>query len=301
MTIPITRQIQEQLPTLSPAERRVGDWLLSHVAEAIDGSIAEVAKAAEVSEPTVIRFCRRFGLSGFRDLRVQLITAQQRPDSYVHRDVASTDSGKVAVTKVIDSSIRALVEVRELIETMPFEAAAAALAAARQIIFVGTGASGIVAQDARHKFFRLGVACSVAIDPQTILQQAAVLDARDVVIAISHTGEWPELIAAMAIAHSRGARVIALTDPDSRLARAADFAFACHPQEDTSIFTPMTSRLAQLLLLDALQVALALEMGDDAQSHLRHSKETLANYRSNWTVDGGEIPGGKASHGRERP
>jgi len=275
----ITRRIQQQLETLSPAERRVGNWLLSHIAESVDASIGEVAKAADVSEPTVIRFCRRFGLSGFRDLRVQLITARQRPDSYVHHDVASTDSGMDAATKVVDSSLRALVEVRDLIVSMPFEPAAAALAGARQVIFVGMGASGIVAQDARHKFFRLGVACIVAIDPQTILQQAAVLDARDVVIAISHTGEWPELIEAMALAGSRGARLIALTDPDSRLARAADFAFACHPQEDTNIFTPMTSRLAQLMLLDALQVALALEIGEEAQTHLRHSKETLANYR----------------------
>lgn len=296
MNIPITRRIQEQLETLSPAERRVGDWLLSNVAEAIDASIAEVSKAAAVSEPTVIRFCRSFGLSGFRDLRVQLITARQRPASYVHHDVAFTDSGTVAATKVVDSSLRALVEVRELVVAMPFDAAAAALAGARQIVFVGMGASGIVAQDARHKFFRLGVACSVAIDPQTILQQAAVLDARDVVIAISHTGEWPELIEAMGIAGSRGARIITLTDPASRLARAADYVFACHPHEDTSIFTPMTSRLAQLMLLDALQVALALEMGDDAQSHLRHSKETLAKYRSKWVEHNED-----ASHGGESP
>ena len=86
--------------------------------------------------------------------------------------------------------------------------------------------------------------------------------------------------AAMSLAAERHARIIALTDPRSPLAAAADLVFACHPVEDTNVFTPMSSRLAQLALLDALQVALALGLGEPAKQNLRASKSALSEMRA---------------------
>ncbi|MFT6752733.1 MAG: RpiR family carbohydrate utilization transcriptional regulator, partial [Candidatus Azotimanducaceae bacterium] len=61
----------------------------------------------------------------------------------------------------------------------------------------------------------------------------------------------------------------------SPLAGQASWVFDCHPAEDTNVFTPMSSRLTQLTLLDALQVALALKLGTSAEENLRLTKRSL--------------------------
>jgi RpiR family carbohydrate utilization transcriptional regulator len=279
MTTGILRQIDLDLPRFTRSEARIAEWIRENPRETVDASIGEVAASAGVSEPTVIRFCRRLGLSGFRDLKTRLAGALQSPENFLHRDVADEDGPSEAAAKVLDGSIRTLVDLRDRTATLPFDAAVQYMTTARELIFVGLGASGHVARDASHKFFRLGIPCSTAVDAQTILQRAAVASPRDVFVVISHTGTWPEMATAMAMAADRHARILALTDPRSPLANTADLIFACHPVEDTNVFTPMSSRLAQLALLDALQVALALGLGELAKQNLRASKEALAEMR----------------------
>ena len=152
MTAYILDRIEGQLDTLSRSEADVGRWVLEHPRRVIDQSIGELAVAAGVSEPTIIRFSRSVGVSGFRELKTRLIANLQRPESYLHHDVDAQDSAIDAAGKVLERSIWALVELREQIPKQPIEAAVEAMAAARQLVFSGLGASGIVAEDACHKF-----------------------------------------------------------------------------------------------------------------------------------------------------
>jgi len=272
-------RIEQQLERLSRTERQVGEWVLRHPRQAADATLREVAAASGVSEPSVVRFCRRVGLAGFRELTLRLTEALSRPVSYVHSDVHADDAAPDAVTKVLDASIQALLNLRADLSAMPIAAAVDALAHARQIVFAGLGASGSVARDARHKFFRLGIPCSALTDAPGILQFAAVAGAGDVLVLTSHTGEWEELSQAAELAHEGGATVIALTDPRSRLAGRANVLLPLQVVEDTSVYTPMSSRLAQLALLDAVHVALALELGTAAELHLKRSKQALSSLR----------------------
>jgi RpiR family carbohydrate utilization transcriptional regulator len=268
-------RIEQRAAGLSRAEKRVAGWVLAHPRQAADATLAQVAQACGTSEPTVIRFCRSVGLSGFRELTIRLTEALSRPVSYVHSDVSADDATPDAVTKVLDAAIASLMDMRARLSSVPMDAAAAALREARQITFIGLGASGHVATDARHKFFRLGTPCNAHTDTPSILQAAAIAGPGDVLIIISHLGGWSELDRAAATARDNGAIVIALTDPDSGLARNASLVFGSEPDEDTSVYTPMSSRLAQLALLDALYVAFALSLGDIAAEKLRRSKDAL--------------------------
>ena len=268
-------RIELKLAECSHAERRVAQWVLNHPKQAANATLAQVAKLSGTSEPTVIRFCRRVGLDGFRELAIRLTEALSQPISYVHRAVDEDDATSDAVIKVMDTSIQTLINLRSQISLMPIDAAANVMSNARQIAFAGLGASGHVARDACHKFFRLGIPCSTLSDTPEILQFASIAQAGDVLVLISHTGRWPELTRAARLAIEGGAEVIALTDPASSLAEAASVVFPCHALEDTSVYTPMSSRLAQLALLDALHVALALRLGDTAVTKLRSSKNAL--------------------------
>ena len=195
-------RIEQQAATLSRAERRVADWVVAHPRQAADATLAEVALECGASEPTVIRFCRSVGLSGFRELTIRLTEALSRPASYVHRDVAADDATADAVTKVVDAAISSLMDMRAQLSSIPIDEAAAML------------------RDARcHKFFRLGTPCSAHTDTPSILQAAAIAGPGDVLVIVSHLGGWPELDRAAASARDNGAAVIALTNPASRLAR----------------------------------------------------------------------------------
>jgi RpiR family carbohydrate utilization transcriptional regulator len=268
-------EIQRALPRLSPSEKQVAEWIVAHPKEAAGATLAHVAAACGTSEPTVIRFCRRVGLRGFRELGIRLTESLSRPGSYVHRDVHPEDKTSDAVIKVMDASIQSLIDMKSRLSEMPIETAVTALSRARQIAFAGLGASGHVASDACHKFFRLGIPCSTLMDTPMILQFAAIAEPEDVLVLLSHTGRWPEFAQAARIATRRGATVIAITNPASDLASVASILFPAQVIEDTSVFTPMSSRLAQLALLDAIHVALALKRGSGATDRLRRSKDAL--------------------------
>jgi len=275
-------EVGERQSSLSPAEARVATWILNNPGEAVDASVQTVAAHAAVSEPTVVRFCRSMGLKGYRDLKTQLIASLQKTESYLHHDVAMGDAPTTAAVKVLESAINSLVDLRQQIFSMPFEAASDKLITARQVVFAGLGASGHVAADSSHKFFRLGIPCVLALDSPTMLQQAAVSRPGDVFIAISHSGAWPALIESMKIAGQRGVEIIALTDPSAPLAETASLIFPCHADEDTNVYTPMSSRLAQLTVLDALQVSVALKMGAAAEDNLRSAKAALTTRSDTW-------------------
>jgi len=267
--------INNAMPHLSPSERRVARWVLNHPKEAASATLARLARECETSEPTVVRFCRSVGLSGFRELALRLTEALSNPVSYVHRDVSPDDAASDAVLKVMDASIQSLIEMRSLLSSMPIDASVEAMRKARQIAFAGLGASGHVASDACHKFFRLGIPCTSLCDTPMILQFAAIAEPDDVLVLLSHTGRWPDFVRAARLARERGATVIALTNPDSEVASEVDLLFPCQLIEDTSVYTPMSSRLAQLALLDAIHVALALAKGEPASDRLRRSKDAL--------------------------
>ena len=268
-------EIQDRTPDLSRAEQRVARWVVKHPKQASRATLAEVAMECGTSEPTVIRFCRSIGLDGFREFTIRLTEDLSRPVSNVHSSVSADDTASDAVTKVMDASIRSLLDMRAIMSSLPVDDAVAAMSDARQIAFAGLGASGHVAADACQKFFRLGTPSAALTNTPDILQFAGVSEPGDVIIFISHGGQWPELARAAKLAHERGATVIALTDQDSKLASLASIVFPCEGVEDPSVYTPMSSRLAHLALLDALQVALALVLGDTAVDKLRKSRQAL--------------------------
>lgn len=268
-------QIARAIPDLSRAEKRVASWVLDHPKQATSATLAHIANECGTSEPTVLRFCRRMGMKGFRELGVRVAESLSVPGSYVHRDVNPDDSISDAAIKVLDASIQSLSEMRAQLSSMPIDTAAKAMATARQIAFAGLGASGHVARDACHKFFRLGIPCSSLLDTPMILQFAAIAEPDDVLVLLSHSGRWQEFAQAANIARERDATVIAITNPDSDLADSASILFPCRVIEDTNVFTPTSSRLGQLALLDALLVALALTLGSGATERLRLSKDAL--------------------------
>ena len=111
------------------------------------------------------------------------------------RDAAvdADDKASDLIVKVVDNAVSALLKYRNAATGHAFDRAIESLVASGQagqrIEFYGVGNSGIVAQDAQHKFFRLQISTSAYADPHMQNMSAVTLGKGDVVVAISQTEE----------------------------------------------------------------------------------------------------------------
>lgn len=268
-------EVQKRLHSLSAAERRVAARVLDDPSELINCTLAELAAASGVSEPTVLRFCRSLGASGFREFKTRVTQHLAVVEHVIHADVSSSDDTDAVISKVIGRSIKELIAVRQQLDTVVARNIVNALATAKRIDFYGIGASGIVVNDAQNKFFRLGIPCNAYADSPTLLQAAAITNESYAVFLVSKTGTTKPIIKAAKIALQQGAQVCAITSPGSQLSNIVDRSLLVDVNEDTGIHTPMSSRLAQLAILDSLQVATALKLGDRGRQSLGKTKHIL--------------------------
>jgi RpiR family carbohydrate utilization transcriptional regulator len=267
-------RIRASIPALPPAEQRVAKLLMSDPRSFASLPVVELAERAHVSKPTVVRFCRSIGYDGLADFKRKLAGSVNEGVPYVHRSVDDDDKAGDIVVKVVDNAVAALLRWRNAAAGQAVERAVAALAEAgrgaaqgSRIEFYGVGNSGIVALDAQHKFFRLGVTAAAVIDSHMQIMSATMLKPGDCAVIISNSGRSRDLLDVADIARKKGATVIAITATGSPLARVTQHAAASHVllaadhPEDADRYSPMVSRLLHLLIIDILTTAVALRLG----------------------------------------
>ncbi len=243
---------------LPPAERKVADLVLARPRQLLGEPIADIARAAEVSQPTVIRFCRSLGCEGLSDFKLRLASGLGGTIPVTHSVVTGADSALEIGAKVLDNTASAILQVREHLHREALDQALSLLLACRRVEFYAVGQYGVVAEDAQYKFLRCGKPSVAYTDARLQRLAAAVLTEHEVVVAISPTGRVPELLAAVDVARERGAAVIAITHGQSPLARKADVALFVDHAEDPDTQMPMVGRILNLLVIDILAVGVAM-------------------------------------------
>ncbi|MFZ6048949.1 MurR/RpiR family transcriptional regulator [Pseudomonas sp. CR3202] len=271
----LLEQIQNRLDELNKAERKVAEVILRDPQQATRYSIAALAQAAQVSEPTVNRFCRSFGVNGYPELKMQLAQSLASGAAYVSQAVAADDGPEAYTRKIFGSAIASLDSALQSLDPQLISRAVDLMIQARQIHFFGLGASASVALDAQHKFFRFNLAVSAHSDVLMQRMLASVAHTGDLFVIISYTGRTRELVEVARLARQNGASVLGLTAAGSPLAKASTLSLDIPLPEDTDIYMPMTSRIIQLTVLDVLATGMTLRRGVDFQPHLRKIKESL--------------------------
>lgn len=277
--------ISQKLPELSNAERKVAECVLANAKWFVHSAVAEIAKQAEVSQPTVIRFCRSLGFKGLPDFKLKLSgSLGEEGTPFVHEALHTGDSMQSVMEKVLGNSAAAILSSRASLSEQALDRAVGLMAKARRIEFYGAGNSGIVAQDAQHKLFRFGMSTVAYADNHVQLMAASVLSRQDVLVVISNSGSSLDLLDAVKLAKQNGTAVIALTRADSVIAAQADVVLNVVTQEDGNTYPPMISRLLQLLVVDMLAIGLALRLGENISEVLAKTKESVKARRLNSDV-----------------
>lgn len=277
-------RIRASLGSLAPAEQRVGKLVLADARAFTRLPVSELADRAHVSKPTVVRFCRSMGYDGLTDFKRKLAGTVSEGVPFIHRSVDADDKTGDVMVKVIDNTVAAFLKYRNDASTLAIDKATAAildtLNRGKRLEFFGVGNSGVVAQDAQHKFFRLGVNTIAYSDGHMQVMSATLLSEGDCVVVVSNSGRTKDLIDACDIARKNGATAITITASGSPLAQAGHIHLAADHPEGFDRYSPMVSRLLHLLIIDILTTCVALRIGGDKlQPKLQEMRLNLRSKR----------------------
>ncbi len=275
----ILEKIANEIDTFSKSERKVAEVILASPSTVIHASIAALAKQANISEPTVNRFCRRLDTKGYPDFKLHLAQSLANGTPYVNRHVDENDTADEYTEKIFESTMANLDLARKSLSTNLINRAVDLLTQANKISFFGLGASAVVAHDAQNKFFRFNV--PVVYFDDILMQRMSAINSTqgDVVIVISHTGRTKSLVEVAHLAKENDATVIGITSAGSPLAKECHIVLSVDVAEDTDLYMPMSSRIAQLMLIDILATGFTLRRGAKFRDNLKKVKDSLRSSR----------------------
>ncbi|MGH3909197.1 MAG: MurR/RpiR family transcriptional regulator [Pseudonocardiaceae bacterium] len=291
---PLVR-IRSLLPGLARAEQRVAQVVLADPATVAHRSITDVAEQAGTSETTVTRFCKAIGVGGYPELRISLAADAARTSVRVHHavdgDIAPDEPMVDVVAKVAFADARAVEETAEQIDVEVLGKVVTALAHAGRVDIFGVGASAFVALDFQQKLHRIGRIAFAWSDVHMALTSAALLGPGDVAVGISHTGATTDTLDALSEARHRGATTVALTNfPRSPITELADHVLTTAARETTFRSGAMSSRIAQLTVVDCMFIGVAQQHIDTVREALQSTRDAVCGRRTDSRPDRRRTP-----------
>jgi DNA-binding MurR/RpiR family transcriptional regulator len=265
-------KIKTATATFTPKEQKIAQFILSQPTEASRMTISEMAHALNLADSTIFKFAKHLGYQGFRNFRDDLLADAYDPQVSVHENVHEDDDVQSIAASVFQSSIKSLEDTLRMQDAQALEHAVEILLASKRISFFGCGGSNAVAYDSYQKFLRSPLYSQFAQDFHLQLMQASLLNSSDCAIIISHTGLSKEMIRLAQTARDVGAHTIVITSyPSEHLSKYADIVLVSISDETGYRSESLSSRIAQLALIDTLFTAVMFRMP--------HVSETLLKIR----------------------
>lgn len=265
---------------LPPTAARIADFFIAHAAEVVHMSVTEVAERTNASEGSVISLCQQLGARGFQQVKIALARDLVQPVQFIHEDLVRTDDTGTVIEKVFRSDLQALHDTMKVLDTQAMEAAVAAILKARRVELYGIGSAAPIAEDANYRLLRIGIESKVVVDSHVQAISASLTGPDVATITISHSGSTHETVTATKLAREAGAATICITNyGKSPLLAHADIVLYTMARETHFRTEAMTSRIAQLAIIDALIACLSLADYDKALATISKTFDVLSTKR----------------------
>ncbi|MGY8679459.1 MurR/RpiR family transcriptional regulator [Bradyrhizobium sp. UFLA05-153] len=266
---------------LPPTASRIADFISAHPAEVVHMSVTEVAERAGASEGSVVAFCQQLGARGFQQLKIALARDLVQPVQFIHEDLKRNDDVATVVEKIFQSNLQALQDTRKVVDSAKMAAAVKAILQADRVEVYGIGSAAPVAEDANYRLLRIGIESKVVLDSHVQAISASLTGPHVAVLTISHSGSTHETIAATRLAKEAGATTICISNfGKSPIQRYCDIMLHTMAKETSFRTEAMTSRIAQLAIVDALVCCVALAKYDNAVATITKTFEVLSIKRA---------------------
>jgi len=260
--------IARERPRLPRAELRIAEFVLQHPESVITMNMTDLKVVAGVSDPTIIRFARRFHCSGYPELKVRLAQSLAPEAPFSHEEIHPSDSVDSAVRKTLRNSINYLRRFEQDCDATAIGRAADLLLVAHEVFLFGLGISQTIAYDAEHKFLRIGLRCRLIEGQQRQALVATTVRKDDVVLLLSHSGETRALVQSASAARDGGAHTIAVTAPHSHLARTCELTIGVPRYEHSEVYTPLAARLNHFIVTNMLVAVVGVKQGQPRPDNL---------------------------------
>ena len=273
-------RIKSAIESFKPSERAVADFVLQNPERVMHMSISEASQNIGVGESTIIRFCRVLGYKGYQDFKLRLAQDLVEPVHHIHENVSFGDSAKDLANKVFQTNRQAVDDTMRSLDPEMVDVAAKLLAGARRVDIYGVGYSSFTAQDAKLKLARMDLMVDSFGDAHLQAMAAALLRKGDVAIGISHSGSTTDVADALASAQRNGATTIAVTNySPSPITKFADIVLLTAAPESAFGGEVLTSRIAQLCVIDVLSVSVAITLGEKCLEFIEKTSEAVKKKR----------------------
>lgn len=261
----------------SDKEKAIADYILEDPQKIIHSTINQVADDLFVADATVFRFCKRIGFNGFQSMKIALASEIVAPIKNIHEGIQEGDSEKEIAEKVFKANIQTLEETLHTFSESRFEDAIRLILEARMVGFYGSGGSGVIALDAHHKFMRTGIPSMAYTDSHFQIMSAAQLTEKDVVVLISHSGSNKDIMDVLQVAKKNGAKSIGITNmAKSPLSQKVDIPLYTISQETDYRSEALSSRIAQLSIIDSIYVNVMAKRDTSGQESLQRMREAVS-------------------------
>lgn len=267
-------------PMLRKSDAKVADLILADPFRILETSVSAAAKLAGVSQPTVIRFCVAVGFSGYQEFKLRLAQSLALGRAATHSVISDTDTLGGVADKIFEYTMTSLDWARQHLDREALAQTVDMLAGAASIEFFGFGASAIVAMDAQQKFPLFGVPCRAQSDSHQQIMTASMLRPGDVVVVISNTGRTRQIVEVAQVARANGGKVVGIVGAEGPVSAVCDVTLIVETLDNTNVYTPTTSRIAALVLIDILSTAVALRRDSGHMGRLDRMKQRLNAFRS---------------------
>lgn len=276
--------IEEHYAGLRNSEKKVADYLLECEPQR-NGKhlpLAEMARRAEVSQPTVLRFVRALGFAGYKEFQYAWMTesGQQPPEIEKRKmlygyQLSGKDSMQEIPARVIATTVSMLENTLKSIAADTLIQVVETLKKAKNIHIFCVENSAATAKDLATKLLYLGLNCSYTEDSYLQKISASNLTEEDAAVGISYSGQSRDTVDVMRTARRTGAATIAITNfEDSLLGKYADLVL-CSSQEQLLYGDAIFSRATQLAVIDMIYMGLILSDYDKYTARLDKSSRLI--------------------------
>lgn len=285
LEFPLAR-LKAMLDEFPPTARRIAGFMVEQPDRVLEMSASDIAAAVQASEGSVIGLCQQIGARGFAELKIAVAKEIATSRALLHEAIVPGDSTANVVAKFTASHSVALEDTAKILDTSEIDRAAHIMLAAERIEFYGVGTSAPIAEDAAYRFLRLGLSTKAVTDSHGQAVSAAFTGPHVATVTISHSGRSNETLEATRLAREAGARTICITNyGKSPLQQYCDVVLFTAAQETKYRMEALSSRIAELFVIDVLYARLALARWETSLAAIQKSYDVIATKRTRPSTD----------------
>ena len=270
----VINQICASMDSFFDTEKKIGDYIVRNPKKVVDMTVGELAKECGVSEASVSRFCKRIELKGFHHLKISL--ARELVDAKDDGEISghiSVDDMEGSLRGILSNKMEELRQTVAMIDREKLKKILDVINNADTVLMAAVGNTIPVAMDGAYKLNQIGIRAMSTPIWETELGYSYNLTDKDIVVAISNSGESTGVIQILEAAKRRGAVAISITNnARSSVAELSTYHITTATREKLFLDGYCFSRVSATMVIEIIYLLLASMRKESYESIVRHEQ-----------------------------